>query len=101
MKVTGGGSGVGSTRGVSGGKPAANVKAPASPSPVVAADAVTVSGNAQLISDVHARVDALPDIRMEKVEALKAQIDSDQYHPDGEAVADGLMKEHTPPPAQP
>ena len=35
-----------------------------------------------------------PDIRAEKVEALKNQLDSDAYHPDGTAVAEGLIREH-------
>jgi anti-sigma28 factor (negative regulator of flagellin synthesis) len=35
-----------------------------------------------------------PDIRAEKVEALKNQLDADAYHPDGEAVAEGLIREH-------
>jgi len=39
----------------------------------------------------------VPDIRTEKVEEIRAQLESDGYHPDGEAVADGLVKEHTPP----
>gem|GEM_PF-2239884 len=37
---------------------------------------------------------AVPDIRTDKVEAIKSQLDSDAYHPDGEAVADGIIKEH-------
>ena len=36
----------------------------------------------------------VPDIRMEKVEAIKVQLDADAYNPDGEAVAEGLIKEH-------
>jgi anti-sigma28 factor (negative regulator of flagellin synthesis) len=36
----------------------------------------------------------VPDIRMEKVEAIKNQMDADAYNPDGEAVAEGLIKEH-------
>jgi anti-sigma28 factor (negative regulator of flagellin synthesis) len=36
----------------------------------------------------------VPDIRMEKVEAIKNQLDADSYNPDGEAVAEGLIKEH-------
>jgi hypothetical protein len=28
------------------------------------------------------------------VEALKNQLDADAYHPDGEAVAEGLIREH-------
>ncbi|WP_394700284.1 flagellar biosynthesis anti-sigma factor FlgM [uncultured Tolumonas sp.] len=36
-------------------------------------------------------------MRLEKVDALKAQLASDQYHPDGDSVARGLVKEHMPP----
>ena len=41
----------------------------------------------------------LPEIyvRIEKVEAIKAMMDSDAYNPDSEAVADGLVREHTAP----
>jgi anti-sigma28 factor (negative regulator of flagellin synthesis) len=38
----------------------------------------------------------VPDIRTAKVRALKAKLDSDTYNPDGEAVADNLVKEYTP-----
>jgi anti-sigma28 factor (negative regulator of flagellin synthesis) len=31
---------------------------------------------------------------MDKVEAIKTQLDADDYNPDGEAVAEGLIKEH-------
>jgi anti-sigma28 factor (negative regulator of flagellin synthesis) len=36
----------------------------------------------------------VPDIRLEKVEAIKSQMDAEAYNPDGEAVAEGLIKEH-------
>jgi hypothetical protein len=36
----------------------------------------------------------VPDIRMEKVGAIRSQMDADAYNPDGEAVAEGLIKEH-------
>jgi anti-sigma28 factor (negative regulator of flagellin synthesis) len=36
----------------------------------------------------------VPDIRLGKVEAIKNQLDADTYHPDGEAVAEGLIREH-------
>jgi flagellar biosynthesis anti-sigma factor FlgM len=44
-----------------------------------------------------AQLAKIPDIRTEKVEAIKAKLDSDDYNPDSEAVADGLVREHTPP----
>ncbi len=59
-------------------------------------DALSVSSAAQLVAVAQAELARVPDIRTEKVEALKAQLDSDSYNPDGEAVADGLIREHTP-----
>ena len=59
-------------------------------------DAVSVSGEVQLLALAQAEVGNVPEIRTEKVEALRAAIDSDRYHPDGEAVADGIVREHSP-----
>jgi negative regulator of flagellin synthesis FlgM len=67
--------------------------------PVVApapSDALSVSSGAQFISDIQAQLAVLPDVRLDKVEAIRAQMDAETYHPDGEAVADGLVREHTP-----
>ena len=98
MKVSGQTSGVGSTPGVAGGKPAGTVQPAGVPSsPSVQADALSVSGSAQFIAAARAELARIPDIRTDKVEAIKAKLDSDAYNPDGEAVADGLMREHTPP----
>ena len=36
---------------------------------------------------------------LSRVEALRVQLDSDDYHPDGEAVAEGLLKEYSPAPS--
>lgn len=72
---------------------AAPVQAPASPFGV---DALSVSATAQLIAVAQAELARVPDIRTEKVEALRARLDSDTYSPDGEAVADGLIREHAP-----
>ncbi|NTV73372.1 MAG: flagellar biosynthesis anti-sigma factor FlgM [Holophaga sp.] len=72
---------------------------PASTGPVgatVPADAFSVSNGAHFIAVARARLDAIPDVRQEKVEAIRARIDADAYSPDGEAVADGLVREHTP-----
>jgi flagellar biosynthesis anti-sigma factor FlgM len=60
-------------------------------------DALSVSSTAQFIAIAEAHIAKVPDIRVDKVDALKAQLDSDQYHPDGEAVAKGIVKEYTPP----
>lgn len=59
-------------------------------------DALRVSGTAQFIAVARARIASLPDIRTAKVEAIKVKLESNEYHPDGEAVADGLVREHMP-----
>ena len=72
--------------------------APAPPSGTSAPieDAVSVSGAVQLIALAQSEAAKVPEVRTEKVEALRAAIDSDRYHPDGEAVADGIVREYTP-----
>ena len=101
MKVSGNTSGVGSTQGVAGSKPSGTVQstgsAATSATPAVQGDALIVSGNAQFIAAARAQLEKIPDIRMEKVEAIKAKLDSDEYNPDSAAVADGLVREHRPP----
>jgi negative regulator of flagellin synthesis FlgM len=62
--------------------------------PAAATDAVQVSSAARLVAVAQEALAAVPDIRMDKVEAIKTQLDADAYHPDGEAVAEGLIKEH-------
>jgi negative regulator of flagellin synthesis FlgM len=59
-------------------------------------DAVSVSSTAHFVAVARAQVDRIPDVRTEKVEALKAKLESDDYNPDPEAVADGLLREHMP-----
>lgn len=93
MRVSGKPGGVGSTQSVSGSKPsAAPASGPASLASV--SDAVQVSSAARLVAVAQEALAVVPDIRMEKVEAIKSQLDADAYHPDGEVVAEGLIKEH-------
>ena len=98
MRVTGKTSSVGAARGSGGAKPASGAPLLGVPSGSSAVgDALSVSASAQFIAVARARLAKIPDIRMEKVEELRAKLEGDQYHPDGEAVADGLVREHTPP----
>lgn len=93
MRISGKPGGVGSTQGVTGTKGSATPSA-APVSPASVSDAVQVSSGARLVAVAQAALAVTPDIRMEKVEALKNQLDADDYHPDGEAVAEGLIREH-------
>lgn len=97
MRVSGKSAGVGTASKVGDNKAVGHPQpaAQAGSAPVVD-DALVVSSQATFIAAVHEQVSALPDIRTEKVEALKAKLDSDDYNPDPEAVADGLVREHMP-----
>ena len=98
MKVSGNTSGVGSTPGVTGAKPSAPVQPAGVPAgSAVPGDALSVSSSAQIIAVVSVEIKKIPDIRTDKVDAIKAKMDSDDYYPDSEAVADGLVREHMPP----
>ena len=97
MRVSGNSTDLGVTRSRPDSKPASAAPSPAGPAPVaMEADALVVSSNAQFIAIAEAQVSGIPDVRMDKVEALKAMLDADDYNPDPEAVADGLVREHTP-----
>ena len=105
MRVSGKNSSVGATQGRSrpmgidsppGASRALGAGAVSAPHEVTAADALQVSSNAQLLAVAQAEVAQVPDVRIEKVEALRAQLDADAYNPDGEAVANGLIREHSP-----
>ncbi len=93
MRISGKPGSVSSTQGVAGAKPAAS-SASAPVAPAAATDALQVSSAARLVAVAQQALAAVPDIRTEKVEAIKSQLDADAYHPDGEAVAEGLIKEH-------
>jgi len=93
MRISGKPGGVGSTQSVTGPKPSATpVSTPMTPA--AATDAIQVSSAARLVAVAQAALAVVPDIRMEKVEAIKNQLDADTYSPDGEEVAEGLIKEH-------
>lgn len=84
-----------------GSRPVAGSPSTAPAGTVQASDAVNVSGPAQFLAVAQAEIAKVPDIRTDRVEALRAAIDSDVYHPDGEAVAEGLVREHSPLPPGP
>lgn len=93
MRISGKSGAVGSTQGVSGPRPAsASALSPATP--VASTDALQVSAAARLVAVAQEALAGVPDIRTEIVENIKGQMDSDTYHPDGKAVADGLIREH-------
>ncbi len=95
MRVTGKSSSVGSAQSVGGAKPASGAPSPGGA--IAVGDALSVSAPAQFIAVARACLAKIPEVRVAKVEELRAKLEADGYHPDGEAVADGLVREHTPP----
>jgi flagellar biosynthesis anti-sigma factor FlgM len=93
MRISGKPGGVGSTQSVTGPKPSATPVS-TSMTPAAVTDAIQVSSAARLVAVAQAALAVVPDIRMEKVEAIKNQLEADAYNPDGEEVAEGLIKEH-------
>jgi negative regulator of flagellin synthesis FlgM len=93
MRISDKTSGVSSTPSVTGPKASAT-SAPAPVASSSSTDALQVSSAARLVAVAQEALAGVPDIRMEKVEAIKNQMDADAYNPDGEAVAEGLIKEH-------
>ncbi|VAX19722.1 hypothetical protein MNBD_NITROSPINAE02-55 [hydrothermal vent metagenome] len=56
-----------------------------------ASSTVAVSGMARDIGKASANVRATPDIRKEKVDAIKEQVDSGQYFVDGDKIAGKII----------
>ncbi len=94
MRISGKTGSVGGTQGPSGSKASPSSAVGASQGPATVSDAFQVSSSARLVAVAQEVLAVTPDIRTEKVEALKSQMDADAYHPDGEAVAEGLIREH-------
>ena len=49
---------------------------------------------AHLVEVAHEVLAGTPDVRTEKLKALKRQLEAGTYHPDESAVAEGLIREH-------
>ena len=47
-----------------------------------------------LVEVAHEVLAETPDVRAEKLKALKRQLETGTYHPDEGAVAEGLIREH-------
>lgn len=60
------------------------------------ADKVTVSERANTVNELVARANELPDIRQERVEALREKVESGAYRPDARVIADAILKDEKP-----
>jgi negative regulator of flagellin synthesis FlgM len=56
-------------------------------------DKVDLSARSKEMNKIHDVLNATPDVRAEKVEALKKQVESGQYEVNSNSVADKMLKE--------
>lgn len=56
-------------------------------------DSVTLSNEGRLVSQAAATATSAPDVRQEKIDELKALVDSGQYKPDIRKTAQKLVEE--------
>jgi len=61
--------------------------------PLPAPDSVYISGQAETIAKLVARVSELPDVRQERVDSLRPIATSGAFHPRAEEVADSIISE--------
>ncbi len=54
-------------------------------------DKVSISGEAKLRALAQSALDKLPDVRQEKVDRLSKLIESGQYNPDAEKIAEKML----------
>jgi negative regulator of flagellin synthesis FlgM len=70
-----------------------NSTAPAAQNQVPPEDKVDLSSQSKEMNKIAETLAATPDVRAEKVEALKKQVESGQYQVNSDAVADKMIKE--------
>ena len=56
-------------------------------------DTVNISDTAKEIQEVRKQLDAIPDVRTEKVEQLKNQVENGTYEVKSEEIADKMLRE--------
>ena len=57
-------------------------------------DIVDISGKSEIFSFAKKNIENIPDIRTDKVNALKDKIENGEYKIDEEQVADKIIKDH-------
>ena len=62
------------------------------PAPEGIKDVIKVSDRATAIRSLVEQASQLPEVRTERVEQLRARVQSGAYHPDASVIADALLK---------
>jgi negative regulator of flagellin synthesis FlgM len=70
-----------------------NAATPAAQNQVPTEDKVDLSSQSKEMNRISEVLTAVPDVRAEKVEALKKQVESGQYQVKSDAVAEKMIKE--------
>ncbi len=70
-----------------------NAATPVAQNPVPPEDKVDLSSQSKEMNKISDVLAAAPDIRAEKVETLKKQVESGQYQVNSDAVAEKMIKE--------
>ena len=60
-------------------------------------DSINVSDRAAAIGELTAKVDQLPEVRQEKVERLRSQVQAGSFRPPASEIADALIKDEAKP----
>lgn len=63
--------------------------------PSVGEDKLQFSGQATEAAKLLEKIKDLPDVRQEKVSALREQISAGEYSPSSDAIADAIIKEES------
>jgi negative regulator of flagellin synthesis FlgM len=56
-------------------------------------DKISLSGQSKEVSELKAAIDQLPDVRTDKVDALKKAIDTGSYNIDSKKIAQKILEE--------
>jgi negative regulator of flagellin synthesis FlgM len=56
-------------------------------------DSIKVSERATAISELTAKAERLPEVREERVEALRALVQAGEYRPTADEIADAMVKD--------
>jgi negative regulator of flagellin synthesis FlgM len=70
-----------------------NPEASAAQNQVPTEDKVDLSAQSKEMNKIHEVLNATPDVRTEKVEALKKQVESGQYEVNSNSLAEKMLKE--------
>ena len=73
------------------GKGSAESAGPVTGAPASGSPSLAISDQGRLVSEAHRALDALPEVRVEKVERIQAAMDDGDYRVEGQQVAEKMV----------